>query len=207
MFELNFRDERYLPFEGVGVISEWELSLNENENLRLFDYNTISDVIMHFKYTAREDAGDFKTAVVAYLQNLITATVHPTESAGGLQLWRMFSLKHDYPTEFYKLFHPSDASSQVMNFTISANQFPYFTQGRNIIFKSVYMYGYFTANYTVKLASNGGEITFNLPAENGIRPQVIPSQFEIGSFTLTIKQKVTEEEAKDIAMVVEYQLG
>jgi len=27
MFELNFRDERYLPFEGAGVISDWELEL------------------------------------------------------------------------------------------------------------------------------------------------------------------------------------
>jgi hypothetical protein len=25
MFELNFRDERYLPFEGAGAISEWRL--------------------------------------------------------------------------------------------------------------------------------------------------------------------------------------
>ncbi|MBK6642997.1 MAG: hypothetical protein IPG39_18100 [Bacteroidetes bacterium] len=27
MFELSFRDERYLPFEGAGAISEWEIEL------------------------------------------------------------------------------------------------------------------------------------------------------------------------------------
>jgi hypothetical protein len=27
MFELNFRDERYLPFEGAGAISTWQLEL------------------------------------------------------------------------------------------------------------------------------------------------------------------------------------
>lgn len=27
MFEMNFRDERYLPFEGSGVISDWSLEL------------------------------------------------------------------------------------------------------------------------------------------------------------------------------------
>jgi hypothetical protein len=41
MFELNFRDERYLPFEGAGVISQWKLEL-PNE-FRQFDYDTISD--------------------------------------------------------------------------------------------------------------------------------------------------------------------
>ena len=27
VFELNFRDERYLPFEGAGAVSEWSLEL------------------------------------------------------------------------------------------------------------------------------------------------------------------------------------
>jgi hypothetical protein len=27
LFELNFRDERYLPFEGTGAISSWRLEL------------------------------------------------------------------------------------------------------------------------------------------------------------------------------------
>ncbi|MEI6900933.1 MAG: hypothetical protein WCL00_13735, partial [Bacteroidota bacterium] len=54
MFELNFRDERYLPFEGCGVFGEWQLELTAEQQLRMFDYNTISDVIMTVRYTARE---------------------------------------------------------------------------------------------------------------------------------------------------------
>ena len=27
LFELNFRDERYLPFEGAGAVSEWRIEL------------------------------------------------------------------------------------------------------------------------------------------------------------------------------------
>lgn len=49
VFELNFHDERYLPFEGAGAISTWDLSLPK---FRSFDYNTISDVIMHLRYTS-----------------------------------------------------------------------------------------------------------------------------------------------------------
>lgn len=40
VFELNFRNERYLPFEGCVAISGWKLEL-PNE-VRQFDYNTIT---------------------------------------------------------------------------------------------------------------------------------------------------------------------
>ena len=52
MFELNFRDERYLPFEGAGVISRWRIEMPKENNA--FDFSTISDVIIRFSYTARE---------------------------------------------------------------------------------------------------------------------------------------------------------
>ena len=50
VFELSFRDERYLPFEGAGVISEWSLELFSDPGnpdfgkaLRQFDYNSTSE--------------------------------------------------------------------------------------------------------------------------------------------------------------------
>jgi hypothetical protein len=43
VFELNFHDERYLPFEGAGATSKWRIELPDK--LRQFDYDTISDVI------------------------------------------------------------------------------------------------------------------------------------------------------------------
>ena len=46
------RDERYLPFEGAGAISTWRLDLSKQ--FRTFDYDTISDVILHLRYTARD---------------------------------------------------------------------------------------------------------------------------------------------------------
>ena len=47
LFELNFRDERYLPFEGVGAISQWHLQLPSG--VTPFDFNTISHVILHLQ--------------------------------------------------------------------------------------------------------------------------------------------------------------
>ena len=60
--EPNLRDERYLPFEGAGAISTWSLELPAD--FRSFDYNTISDVILHLRYTAR-DGGDALKAKAA----------------------------------------------------------------------------------------------------------------------------------------------
>jgi hypothetical protein len=51
MFEPSLRDERYLPFEGAGAESTWKLELPSD--YRAFDYDTISDVILHIRYTAR----------------------------------------------------------------------------------------------------------------------------------------------------------
>jgi hypothetical protein len=50
-FELNFRDERYLPFAGAGAISRWTLELPKA--FRAFDYGSITDVIVHLSYTAK----------------------------------------------------------------------------------------------------------------------------------------------------------
>ena len=57
LFETNLRDQRYLPFENSGVISEWQLQLPANPSKGdppHFDYDTISDVILHLHYTAWE---------------------------------------------------------------------------------------------------------------------------------------------------------
>ena len=58
MFELNFKDERYLPFEGAGVASKWRLELPQ---FRQFDYNTISDVVVHLRYISTEGGERLKT--------------------------------------------------------------------------------------------------------------------------------------------------
>jgi len=44
LFELNLRDECYLPFEGAGAIDEWRLELPKE--FKQFDYDRISDVVL-----------------------------------------------------------------------------------------------------------------------------------------------------------------
>ena len=54
VFNFDFRDERYLPFEGAGVGSSWRLELPADYHQ--FDYESISDVILRVSYTARNGA-------------------------------------------------------------------------------------------------------------------------------------------------------
>jgi hypothetical protein len=52
VFELNFRDDRYLPFEFEGAVSRFRIELPPENNY--FDMDTLSDVVLHLNYTARE---------------------------------------------------------------------------------------------------------------------------------------------------------
>ena len=88
---LNFRDERCLPFEGAGAISQWSLELfNDNSEdfgqaLRQSDCSTITDAILHVKYTAREDAGGFKNGAIMHLRDYFSQN-------DSLPLLRMFNV-------------------------------------------------------------------------------------------------------------------
>jgi hypothetical protein len=130
MFEFNFRDERYLPFEGSGSVSEWRLELPAG--IRSFDYNTISDVILHMSYTARD--GDRAAAET----NLATAI---TDYASSNGLLRLFSFRHEFPNAFHQLLNPVAGTTQKTEFSIEKNHFPYLFADRdlNIIQTRIYL--------------------------------------------------------------------
>jgi Tc toxin complex TcA C-terminal TcB-binding domain/Neuraminidase-like domain/Salmonella virulence plasmid 28.1kDa A protein/PA14 domain/Putative peptidoglycan binding domain len=121
VFELNFRDERYLPFEGAGVISQWELRLNgkyvtsKNKliDLTQFDYDSISDIILSVRYTSVAD-NNLQSAVYTHLQSYIT---------NGPFL-RCFSMKSDFPEAFYQLFN-SASGTQSTQISLTNLNFPF----------------------------------------------------------------------------------
>lgn len=90
LFELNFRDERYLPFEGAGVVSRWAVELQTDGALRTFDYDTIADLILHIRYTAREDQGSFKTTAIENVKKQLQA------AQSRLELRRIFRVYQDF---------------------------------------------------------------------------------------------------------------
>ncbi|HET9701346.1 MAG TPA: hypothetical protein VFP70_10540, partial [Burkholderiales bacterium] len=58
LFETLLRDDRYLPFESAGAVSTWRLELPRGTSE--LDFDTISDVILHMRYTARDGGDDLR---------------------------------------------------------------------------------------------------------------------------------------------------
>ena len=122
LFETNLRDERFLPFEGSGAISEWQLELPTG--VRQFDHDTISDVILHMRYTAREGGGLLRKEAIASLNALMAEA----QAAGSI---RLFSLRHEFPTEWARFKNAAPVNGLVaLKFNLSEAHFPYWTQGR-----------------------------------------------------------------------------
>ena len=99
LFELNFRDERYLPFELMGAISRWRIELPKETNA--FDLDAISDVVLQVRYTAREGGAVLRAAASNAVQSLIAETANQP-------LARLFSLRHEFPNEWNRFLHPAD---------------------------------------------------------------------------------------------------
>nr|WP_218780231.1 neuraminidase-like domain-containing protein [Crenothrix polyspora] len=97
VFELNFKDERYLPFEGAGVISKWRLELPE---IRQYDYTTIADAIIHIKYTSNEGGERLKATA---LKSLNKQLENITQAINETGLHVAINMKHDLPNEWHLL--------------------------------------------------------------------------------------------------------
>lgn len=124
MFELNFRDERYLPFEGAGAISTWQIKLNKD--LPQFDFATISDVILHLSYIAREGGELLRSTVV---QEFDTRMNQLALAEGRHGLFRVFDLKREYPDAWYRFLHPANpADDQQLVLENLPDRLPYFTR-------------------------------------------------------------------------------
>lgn len=120
VFQLDFRDERYLPFEGISLDSdpsdgtrrtEWSFSLPA-EN-RPFDYETISDVVLHIHYTARPPATS-------------TAPLPPPPSSeSGRSFKLLVSVRHDFPAESRQL---REHGAESVTVILDDRLFPYFAR-------------------------------------------------------------------------------
>lgn len=112
LFETNLRDERWLPFEGQGAVSAWTLALDPKTNN--FDFSTITDVILHVRYTARAGISE---------QTVLAATAPPT----GVPRALMVSVKSTFADALYRFFHPTDttATQQALTLPMTLALFPF----------------------------------------------------------------------------------
>ena len=172
VFELNFRDERYLPFEGAGVISQWSLELFNDASdpdfgkpLRQFDYGTISDAIVHIKYTAREDAGPFKNGAVKHLRDYF-GDAEP----GATPSLRLFNLRHEFPSQWARFMNPTGpGGANILEFGMSLDLFRTLDARKNLKVNKIWVLARCmgTGSYAVEISSpTSGTGLMTLHAQN-----------------------------------------
>jgi hypothetical protein len=124
VFELSFRDERYMPFEGLGAISDWHLTLPKA--FRQFDYETVNDVIVSIAYTAEQD-GVLRDTVESANKALVGSIVNYFSNNSAK---RVFSLRQDFSNAFTRLLRSPAGTS--VSVAIADRNLPLFAQGRNL---------------------------------------------------------------------------
>ncbi|KAF3262426.1 hypothetical protein TWF192_007101 [Orbilia oligospora] len=135
IFELNFQDERYVPFEGAGAISRWRVELPKK--YKQFNYDTISDVVLHVRYTSKDGGGIMRQKAEDNLETLFSGT-------SVFQLHSVIDIPSDYSNEWYRGIRASSAttpSSGKITLENIQQQLPFHSQSAiSMTVASVYVY-------------------------------------------------------------------
>ena len=185
VLNLNFRDERYLPFEGTGVNSSWKLDIPKASNF--IDLTTITDVIITVSYTALDGGYTISKAVEKHFGNFKEKT--------------MFSLKQELQ---------QNNNNQQSNFTISPHLFRPNLQNYKFTKISVLPITNqgdcelsLAEQWTLKIADkdplnlNNGTVT----QENGLsfeENKILPQSCSLQNFN-------NSENLSDILLIIEYE--
>lgn len=135
VFELDFKGERFMPFEGAGAISQWRLELNSS--FRQFDYATITDVIIHLQYTSLDGGDALGQFASASVQDYIKNVVDVSDTEG---LYAVFDVPRDFPVEWTTF--TSGPTLRVLNLANLNEHLPVYTRGRpadRIVTKDVWI--------------------------------------------------------------------
>ena len=136
VFQLDFRDERYLPFEGAGAESTWELQLRQGDND--FDLAALTDVILHVQYTARDGGETLREAAM-------TARIdgEGVEARETREEFRVFSAKRHFPTAWQAFTTGLTATTaeRVLSLDDLAARLPAAPQGGSVVLRQVALVG------------------------------------------------------------------
>jgi hypothetical protein len=190
-FELNFRDERFLPFEGGGAVSTWRIEL-QNE-FRQFDYDTIADVVLHLKYTSREGGALLSHAAIKALKDAI-------KDLDGQPVMRLFSLRQEYASGWYRFLDapPAGPGDQSLTISLAKDRFPFAFQARKIGIETISVFikvhPEFAATHnegTLKITLEPGAVAtpgaapIALTSWNGLLRAEVTAATDPGDWTMT----------------------
>lgn len=202
VFELNFRDERYMPFEGAGAISKWRLEL-PNE-FRQFDYNSISDVVLHLRYTSSEGGEILKSSALEYLRSYVSDNGELSRREG---LFRMFSLRHEFPNEWHRYLNPIDGDIPIIELGNIIDRLPFYTKHTaisNIEMTNAYLLLRTSPNITGPLELRYANLNQNIREDDQVTSIDLDSGASIGNiqhFTAEVGVEINSE--RNWALILE----
>ncbi|KAK3986939.1 hypothetical protein QBC44DRAFT_401619 [Cladorrhinum sp. PSN332] len=203
LFELNFRDERYLPFEGAGVISEWKMELPTA--VRQFDYETIADVVLQFRYTSRADEL-LKPAAEDAVRELMGAA-----SKDGRSFHAYFDVVNDFSGEWHSSVRRTGGSGKVVMGDM-LGRMPFWARDsrKKVVATKIHVVTDAKLNELVIQPSEGKAVT--LTSEGLFQPDQSdlylirssgPVSLAVSSWTVSLSQEAAQN-AKRFYMVMEY---
>ena len=176
-FEVNFRDERYLPFEFMGAVSRWRIELPIENNY--FNMDTLSDLVLHLNYTAREGGDNLREAANECARRHLPGA--------GL---RFFDVRREL-TDAWQLFtmnasereHREDClPPRKLGLRLTRNMFPFLPGGR-------------------KIAVNGLEILFEAPCADPSAHHVL--EFMVGKRHEEVKEGRCDCEVRTVVCIAD----
>ena len=125
----------------------------------------------------------FKENAVAYIKNFIKNTADLADQP----FMRMFSMKHEFPTEWHRFLYPAtEGAEQVLSFTIGKERFPFFAQDRVVVVMKIEVFAKCT---------QGGEYEMVLSYINGTSSITMPQNDTYGGLN---KATINVDDALDI---------
>lgn len=114
LFEFNLRDERFLPFEGAGIVdSRWKFELPRH--VHQFDYDTIVDLVLTVRYTAKSSTA-LRQEAESHLNTQLTAN-----TAARL----LIDVRRDFAAEWSRATSSVATVSASLTLEIERHHFPY----------------------------------------------------------------------------------
>lgn len=218
LFEVNFRDERYLPFEGAGAVSHWRLELPKDTNA--FDFDTLSDVVLRLSYTARDGGQALAASARTSLQSRrkVAPGGGDQNTTATTALRRMFRLRYEFSDAWQAFRNALAEGDAALELPIDQERFPYLLRGDTLNVVGLAGYPIFTA----AAPQPSGQLTMAVtPPGPGLAPFTLEYTATpipmfalstdlgspgpgLGTWTLAAKAGFPVGELKDLVLVVTY---
>jgi hypothetical protein len=187
MFELNFGDESYLPFEGTGAVSNWRLELSSNKDT--YSPADLLDATIKLRYTAMQGGKRFATEVKGVLK--------PYNATS------FFDLAYNFPDQWAALI---DGDTDTVEITFTPDMLPRMNSSKVIGLFVQYQY----QGEGKSGGKSGATFTLNddLPVPNNTYLQ--PSTLNVGkngtAWRFTLKGDRTTLKSAEMVLVYKAQI-